>query len=183
MTAPTPVTLLFNGHDVAVVAVDPSKTSVGRGYNVSIAATVKDFGIYNETVTVVIYLGTVENATQSINLASASSVMVSYKWNTTGFAYGNYTPSAYALAVQGETNTGNNNYTASANVTVTIPGDFNGDFKVNLSDLVILANAYGTTPASPHGTGSHQWNPNVDTGAVNLADLVILATHYGEHYP
>jgi len=57
---------------------------------------------------------------------------------------------------------------------VSIPGDLNGDIKVGLPDLVILAQAYGTTPNSP------KWNPNADidgNGAVGLSDLVIMAEH------
>jgi hypothetical protein len=66
-------------------------------------------------------------------------------------------------------------------------GDINGDGKVNLADLVLLANAYGTTPANTPGTGQHQWNPRADLaaphGRVGLKDLVSLAVHYGQHYP
>jgi hypothetical protein len=61
-----------------------------------------------------------------------------------------------------------------------IPGDINGDSKVSLADLVILALAYGSKPGDPG------WNPNADidgNGKVGLTDLVILATHYGQHYP
>lgn len=59
-------------------------------------------------------------------------------------------------------------------------GDINGDGKVDLSDLVLLANAYGSHPDSV------RWNPNADingNNVVDLADLVLLATHYGQHYP
>jgi hypothetical protein len=65
-------------------------------------------------------------------------------------------------------------------VEVTIPGDLNGDFKVNLEDLVQLALAYGSKPGDPN------WNPNADidnSGTVGLSDLVILAQHYGQQYP
>lgn len=61
-----------------------------------------------------------------------------------------------------------------------IPGDINGDFKVNLADLVLFVNAYGSRP------GDANWNPAADIngdGIVNLADLVLLANHYGQHYP
>lgn len=65
-----------------------------------------------------------------------------------------------------------------------LPGDINGDGKVNLEDLVFLANAYGTTPASGGIPGApHAWNPNADIdgdGVVGLSDLVILALHYGQ---
>lgn len=81
-------------------------------------------------------------------------------------------------AIQVQTADGHGYFTASSNVT--IPGDLNGDFKVNLEDLVLLAMAYGSKP------GDANWNPNADidkSGAVGLSDLVILALHYGQQYP
>jgi hypothetical protein len=63
---------------------------------------------------------------------------------------------------------------------VTIPGDLNGDFKVSLSDLSILAKAYNTKQ------GDVKWNANADIdseGTVGLSDLSIMAKHYNQHYP
>ena len=63
---------------------------------------------------------------------------------------------------------------------IRIPGDINGDGKVNLADLVIFAEAYASKPGDPN------WNPAADflgQGKVDLADLVVLAEHYGQHYP
>jgi hypothetical protein len=65
-------------------------------------------------------------------------------------------------------------------LTEKIPGDINLDREVNLADLVLLAQAYGSKP------GDSNWNPNADingNGIVDLADLVILAQHYGQHNP
>jgi|SRR5271157_3280665 len=60
-------------------------------------------------------------------------------------------------------------------------GDLNGDGKVNLQDLVLLANAYSSKP------GDATWNPSADLappyGIISLADLVTLALHYGQHNP
>jgi hypothetical protein len=59
-----------------------------------------------------------------------------------------------------------------------IPGDVNGDGKVDLADLVLFAKAYGSKPGDPN------WNPAADFlghGKVDLADLVVLAEHYGQH--
>jgi parallel beta-helix repeat protein len=59
-------------------------------------------------------------------------------------------------------------------------GDINFDGKVSLTDLVLLANAYGSK------LGDTKWNPNADidnNGTVGLSDLVALAKHYGQHYP
>jgi peroxiredoxin len=58
--------------------------------------------------------------------------------------------------------------------------DLNGDGRVGLDDLVILARAYGSRPGDPN------WNPVADidgNGMVGLLDLVILAQHYGQQYP
>jgi hypothetical protein len=58
----------------------------------------------------------------------------------------------------------------------TIPEDLNLDGKVNLADLVILAQAYGSKP------GDLNWNSAADInndGKVNLPDLVTVAQHYG----
>jgi hypothetical protein len=54
--------------------------------------------------------------------------------------------------------------------------DLNGDGKVDLADLTILAKAYGSTPRSSN------WNPIADIcgdGRVDLRDLVTLAKAYG----
>jgi hypothetical protein len=86
---------------------------------------------------------------------------------------------AYDSPVPGQTDTSNNEATAGV-VRVTIPGDVNGDFKVSLPDLVLLANSYGSRPGDP------RWNPNADidgAGIIGLTDLVTIATHYGQHYP
>jgi hypothetical protein len=66
------------------------------------------------------------------------------------------------------------------NLNVGILGDLNGDNKVSLADLVVLANAYGSKPDDSN------WNSNADidgNGIVGLSDLVQLAQHYGQHYP
>jgi hypothetical protein len=65
-------------------------------------------------------------------------------------------------------------------VVITIPGDVDGNFRVKLNDLVLLALAYGSKP------GDSNWNPSADIdrdGAVGRSDIVALAQHYGQHYP
>jgi parallel beta-helix repeat protein len=150
-----------------------AKTVVGRGFSMDMYFAGGNYGDYPETFNVTVYANTTSIASQNVTLTSGKSVIVPLTWNTTGLAYGNY-----ALTVANETNTGNNNLTGSS-FTLSIPGDLNGDFKVNLSDLALLANAYGSKP------GDSNWNPNADIngdGRVSLSDLVILANHYGQHY-
>jgi parallel beta-helix repeat protein len=61
-----------------------------------------------------------------------------------------------------------------------LPGDINNDGLVGLSDLVLLAKAYGSGPEDMN------WNPYADFDhdfVIGLTDLVMLANHYGQHYP
>jgi hypothetical protein len=176
---------VFMGHDVAVTDVTPSKTVVGQGFNATINVTVANQGDYTETFNVTTYVTTPPLPLEividitTVSLDAGGNMKISLAWNTTGLDIGNFTFTATAESVAGETNTADNTF--SVVVTVTIPGDINGDFQVSLSDLVLLANAYGSTPQMPS-----KWNPNADIngdGKVSLSDLVLMANHYGQHYP
>lgn len=70
-------------------------------------------------------------------------------------------------------------YADSCRILGTPPWDINQDGTVNIPDLAILANAYGSAP------GSSNWNPAADINAdekVGIRDLAMLARHYGEQY-
>jgi hypothetical protein len=153
---------------------------IGQGFNCSLTVCAADNGEYAESFNVTAYINNTAIGTRQVSGLNASCQMVlTFAWNTTGLAYGNYTVSAYAQPVANQTDVSGNNFTLGT-LKVTIPGDLNGDFKVSLSDLVLLANAYGSK------IGDTRWNPNADIngdGRVSLSDLVILAKHYGQHYP
>jgi parallel beta-helix repeat protein len=167
-------------HDVAANSIVPSKSIIGEGFSGNVTVTVANFGQNAETFNVTAYANSIVIGTQLIvNLSAASTTTLTFLWNTTGLTHDNYTLSAYAWPVSGETYTTDNNFTGSS-AYVTIPGDLNGDFRINLQDLVILALAYGTKP------GDQKWNPNADiTGdnTVGPSDLAILANHYGQPHP
>jgi hypothetical protein len=174
-------------HDVAVTNVSSSKTTVGKKYNANITVTVANLGGFIENLTTTVYANGIHLADPvNTTLTAGGATNFTTMWNTTGFAYGNYTISAYVMPVPGEADTANNNYTDGW-VIVSIPGDINGDFRADLRDLVLLANAYGTNPSSGGIPGvPRAWNANADidsNGVVGLSDLVILATHYGQHFP
>lgn len=60
-----------------------------------------------------------------------------------------------------------------------VAGDADGDGAVNLADLKIVTDAWGTTPASPN------WNPDGDLdgdNAVNLADLKMIVDNWNRSY-
>lgn len=118
--------------------------------------------------------------TQLVSLLTPSEVRnVTFSWNTSGVVMGKYILAAVADTVVNETNTANNVFTGSR-VTVTIPGDDNGDFTVDIYDAIVLAGAFNTTPNKPG------WNPNADLnsdGAVDIYDAIILAGHFGKSDP
>jgi len=63
----------------------------------------------------------------------------------------------------------------TATFLLTLPGDANGDGKVDLKDLVILAKAWYSQPGDP------KWDPRADfnnDNIVNLSDLVRLAKNW-----
>jgi hypothetical protein len=65
-------------------------------------------------------------------------------------------------------------------VIVTIPGDVQGDFDVDLYDAVALLARYGAKRGNP------QYSAVCDIdgdGDIDLYDAVILLTHYGQKYP
>jgi hypothetical protein len=64
-------------------------------------------------------------------------------------------------------------------IGVSFPGDLNGDWVVNISDIATVASAFGAIP------GGQRWNPIADInkdGIVNILDLTIVAKAFGTQY-
>ena len=165
-------------HDIAVTNIIPSKTIVGLSSNADINVTVANMGNYTETLRVTVFVNATSIASQNATLSAGNSTNLVFAWNTIGFAYGNYTLSADASPVPGETNTTNNNLT-KGNIFMTIPGDVNGDRTVNVLDLLVIANALFTHP------GDQKWNPNADLNndnVISVLDLIICANHLFQNW-
>jgi hypothetical protein len=71
----------------------------------------------------------------------------------------------------------------SFNISITgsnrLPGDINGDGKVDWQDLALLGLAYNSSP------GDRNWNPAADLngdGKVDWQDLAIFGLYYGKSY-
>jgi hypothetical protein len=171
-------------HDVAVVNVACSKTVVGQGFSASIKVTVANQGNFTETFNVTAYANATSIGTESVTSPASNSTTIILTWNTNSFAYGNYTLSAYAEPVPGETNTTNNNFTGGW-IIVSLPGDITGpngvpDGKVDILDVNYVAKYYGTSLSRP------KWNPNADInndGKVDIRDVNIVAKNLGQHFP
>jgi parallel beta-helix repeat protein len=128
-------------HDLAVIHSTTSRTVVGQGYSLTINATVANRGDYTENFNLTVYANETIIETKEVTLSSGNSTTITFTWNTTGFAKGNYTISAYAWPVSGETDFDDNNYTNGC-VTITWLGDLDGDFDVDEDDLWHFCGAF-----------------------------------------
>ena len=168
-------------HDVSINSLTLSKTNVGQGYSMRINVTVGNQGNYPETFNVTSYANTSSIATQTVTLSNWSSTVATFTWNTSGFAKGNYTLSAYAWPVPGETNIQNNNLTSPVPVMIAMPGDVMSPFGViDMRDIAYVARRFGTNPSSP------LWDPNADITddeKVDMKDIAIVARNFGKHDP
>jgi hypothetical protein len=174
--------------DIAVTNVKPYKTIVGQGYNCRINVTVTNEGPFPETFDLTIYAETLPPATPIgtvtvSNLLNSETRTITFTWNTTGFAYGNYTISAYATPVDGEKNTKDNNCTGGT-VLVDVAGDVSGptqgvpDGIVNIRDINYIVQLFLTRPPN--------WNPNADInndGVVNIREINIIVQNFLKKWP
>jgi hypothetical protein len=165
--------------DIAITKIVTSKTVVGQGYSILISLTVSNQALNYETFHVIIYANTTIIKTQTLTLTSGNSTTITFTWNTTGFAKGNYTISAYAWPVDNESDLSDNTFT-DGSVRVVKPGDINGDNFVNYLDGILLGAAFSSKP------GDTNWNPNSDLnddGYINYLDGIILGAHFGQTDP
>jgi hypothetical protein len=166
-------------HNVAAISAVSAKTVIGKGFSDNVTVLVADKGNYAETFNVTTYANSTVIGTQQVSLNAPDQTTLTFTWNTTGFTYGNYTISAYAWPVPGENNTADNNFTGGV-VTVTIPGDINGDGTVDVYDTILLSAAFGSKLGSPN------WNPNADIngdGIVDIYDVIIQSGNFNQNYP
>jgi parallel beta-helix repeat protein len=171
-----PLVSPFNAHDVGVMDYAVSKTVVGKGYTLSLEVKVLNYGAYDENFLVTAYANTSTVAAQAVTLVKSNSIILILTWNTSSFAYGNYTVNAHAEPVLNETNTADNDLCCGT-VYVGIPGDVNGNGGVDIYDAIILGNSFMSTP------GSRKWNANANINNDNMVDIydaIILAGNYGK---
>jgi len=164
--------------DITVANVLPPKSIVGDGYSLNTDVTVANPGDFTETFNITLYANTTVIERIEIILTGGTATSIIFPWNTTGFAYGNYTLWAYVEPIPGETNTVDNTFVYGG-IVVTILGDVDGDFDVDIFDIVAVAGAYGSEE------GDQTYNPNYDIdgdGDIDIFDIVAAAGHYGESW-
>ena len=180
-----------NQHNVAVTNVTPSKTVVCQGYSMSVNVTVENQGNYTETFNVTAYYNSnVINYTTVTNLPPGEETTVTFTWNTTGVAKGNYTIKAIADTVLDETDTDDNTKVDDW-VIVSMVGDLTGpdgwpDGKCDMRDIRKVAKLFGVNYPDPN------YEPNCDVtgptagvpdGKIDMRDIRGVAKHFGEIDP
>jgi parallel beta-helix repeat protein len=159
----------------------PLKTVVGLGFRLHINVFVMNYGDYSEVFNVTVYANiTVIDTITNITLASGSSVVLNLTWDTTGFAKGNYTISAYAWPVQGETDTEHNWFT-NGQVRVVTSGDVDGDGIVSMKDIYTeLVLRFMRKPRDLGYSANSDIN---DDGIINMKDIYIAIIHFMQTDP
>jgi len=171
-----PLMYPYKGHNIAVTDIKVNKTVVGQGHVLEIDVEVVNVGSFPQTFNVTIYANTTAIQTQAVTLAAGESTTLRFYWDTTETSYGDFSISVQARPVPDETQIVDNTSTYGT-IFVTVPGDVNGDGRVDTSDLFDSSNVYGTTSSALN------WDPNCDINGdnkVDVSDLFELGKNYGK---
>jgi parallel beta-helix repeat protein len=182
-------------HDVSIRNVTSSKSVVCQNFCLIISVKAANNGDFTETFNVTTFTNTTEIEKRETTLEPEETLDFYINWNASSFTKGNYTISAYAEPVLGETNTANNNLTDGWIIVSMIgdltggtadPWDFIPDGVVDGSDLIVCARCFGSWQPPPPLPPTMRWHPNCDITNDNVidgSDLIIVARHYGESDP
>ena len=167
-------------HDVAIISVTPSTTKTYPERIVNITVTAKNEGTAVESFSVTTYYNFMTIGTQPVtNLLPNEEITLIFSWNTTNLTPSNYTLSAQASVVPGETETTDNNY-SDGWVVVTIAGDVNSDGTVTAPDIIKVGDALFAQP------GDSNYNPMADVngdGKIGAPDIILIGDHLFESWP
>jgi len=98
-------------HDVSIIRVTPSSSTVGIGERINITVAAKNLGIENESFNVRLYCNETLTGTQlATDLCPNREISMIFVWDTTNQAFGEYIIKAEAEPVTNETKLANNVY-------------------------------------------------------------------------
>lgn len=165
-------------YDIALASVNPVRTMVGQGLSTKINVSVINQGDFTGIFNITLYANTTIIDTLNISVASRNSRSITFIWNTTSWAKGNYTIRAYAPPVTGETDVSDNTLESDW-MFVTIPGDVDGDRDVDIYDVVKITGIYW----SQIGDSNYKPNSDIDgNGIIDIYDVVKCTSHYWQNW-
>lgn len=160
--------------DIAIMKIINSKSVTGN--NVYVNITISNQGSFSETFNITTYANTsiIDISTTTLNIYEHTTI--SFLWNATHFPKGNYQINANIPPIDGESDTSDNNIVGDW-ICVTIIGDVDGDFDVDIFDVVMISSAYQSQSGDPN----YSSNYDIDNdGDVDIFDVVASAMNYGE---
>jgi hypothetical protein len=171
--------------DAAVLDAVPSKTIIGKGYSIHVTITAVNQGNGTLLVTVAAYANsTTTGEPSNAELTSNTPTAIALIWNTTGFAYGNYTITAAIEPLCNEADINDNNHTCDFQVHIGVPGDITSttpgiyDGTVNMRDIAYLVILFNKRIGSP------DFKPNADLNddlVINMRDISITILNFNKH--
>lgn len=163
---------IIEPRNIAITDLLSSPVIVAQGDIAQINITVKNQGDTIENFDLKAFAGNLTvGSFVNITLESGTFRTYTTALNTTGMMLGDYIISTQITIFPRDLNA-TDDVKVSRVRLVTLPGDINDDFKVNIVDLVILAKAYGSE------AGESRWNLDADLdgdGIIGLKDLIILS--------
>ncbi len=163
-----------------MTCVSSSRTWVCEGGSVSFNVTAENQGDAAENVTITLYYNMTGNDLIDVgiieNLLPGENRIITLLWDTIGVTpCRNYTITAVAT-IQASDNNPSDNILEDGKVKVRFIGDVNGDNKVDMRDIGVVARAFGSQPGHP------RWNPDYDIntdGKINMRDIALVAHNFG----
>ncbi len=174
-TADRKFAILPSNHDLAIADIAPYRDILGNLSSTSIEVTIVNRGSSEETSALSLFYNSTLMANQTVILLPNQSVSIVLN-HMTPTACGLYSVVAMANPVLGETGTSDNiiNYDF---IHVSIKGDVNADYVVNIIDVSKAATAFASSP-------SHvRWDPNCDMNedrTINIIDVSVIAKEFGK---
>ena len=168
--------------DVAIIEVSFSNYRPKQGVdNVAITVVVLNNGTIPETfdVTIAVATGSPITVLNVFDLGVGSNAILTYDWNTSEVPIGTCTITASATVVPSDIDPANNE--ESRLLTVISPTgpdtDLNGDGRVDMVDIAMVAHAFGTHE------GDARWTLVADIngdGRVDMVDVATVARDFGK---
>jgi PKD repeat protein len=163
-------------HDIAVIHVETNSSWAYRGDFIEITAIVVNEGNIVEKFNVTIYYNETEIVTfGDLYLSAGENLTLTFTWNTSTVIPGSYVIYVATSIVEMEEDIADNIFIDGKISIVFI--DVNGDGKVDIMDIAIVAKAFGSDLTSPN------WDPRADLngdGKVDIMDIAMVAIHFGE---